>query len=188
MKKNILSLLLIAAIQTMALGQSSILKVDTKESQIHWIGKKVTGQHEGNIKLNSGSIAMDDKNIVGGSFEVDMASIVCTDLSGEYGTKLEKHLKSNDFFGVDDYPIAQMNIKGADQKMTNHFEVTGELTIRGITHPINFEMHLDGDQISTKLIVDRSKYDVRYRSGSFFENLGDKMIYDDFELDIILKL
>jgi polyisoprenoid-binding protein YceI len=188
MKKKNLSLLFVILSQTIIWGQSAIIDVNTDESQILWVGKKVTGQHDGTIKMISGSIEMEDQKIVGGSFEVDMTSIICTDLSGEYKTKLEKHLKSSDFFGVDEYPIAQMNFKGSEQKMANHFQVTGELTIKGITHPINFEMHLNNDHISTKLVVDRSKYDVSYRSGSFFDNLGDKMIYDEFELDVTLKL
>ena len=97
MKKKNLSLLFVILSQTIIWGQSAIIDVNTDESQILWVGKKVTGQHDGTIKMISGSIEMEDQKIVGGSFEVDMTSIICTDLSGEYKTKLEKHLKSSDF-------------------------------------------------------------------------------------------
>ena len=108
-------------------------------------------------------------------------------MKGEYKAKLEGHLKSNDFFEVENFPTASLVITSATKKMRNHHEVTAELTIRGITNPITFEMHIENDNAMAKLAIDRTKYDIRYRSNSFFDNLGDIAIYNEFELDIKLK-
>jgi polyisoprenoid-binding protein YceI len=187
MKKNLLTLSLVLSSILTVWGQSSLIPVDAEESNIHWMAKKVTGEHEGTINLLDGSLEMEGDKIVGGSFTVDMNSIICTDLSGEYKGKLEGHLESDDFFSVANFPKASLLITESEMKMKNHYQMTGALTIKGITHPVNFEMHVEGNTAMTKLIVDRSKYDIRFRSASFFENLGDKMIYDDFELAVNLK-
>ena len=64
----------------------------------------------------------------------------------------------------------------------------GELTIKGITHPINFSITLNSENNATAMLVfDRSKYDVRFRSGSFFDELGDKLILDDIKLEVALE-
>ena len=187
MKKKMITLSLILISFATAWSQSTIIKIEANESNIHWMAKKVTGEHEGNINLIDGSLEMDGEMISGGSFTVDMTSISCTDLTGEYKGKLEGHLKSDDFFSVDKFPKASLIITKSEMKMQNHYLMSGALTIKGITHPIDFEMHVEGNTAMTKLVVDRSKYNVRFRSASFFENLGDKMIYDDFELAVNLK-
>lgn len=186
MKKKIATLLLIA-VSTGVWSQSSVLKINTNDSKIHWLAKKVTGQHDGFINLIDGSLELDDEQITGGTFTVDMTSINVADLTGEYKEKLEGHLKSDDFFSVEQFPKSTLKITKANQKMANHYEMTADLTIKGITHPVTFEMHVEGDSANTKFMIDRSKYNVRYGSNSFFDNLGDKAIYDEFELDINLK-
>jgi len=165
--------------------------VDTEKSTIDWKGEKVTGQHTGTIELKSGSLEMKDNKLTGGTFVINMASINNTDLSGEYKTKLEGHLKSDDFFGVSTYPEATLVItKVKETKKSNVYDVTGNLTIKGITNPITFTATLidaNGTVVAnTNIIVDRSKYDVKYGSGSFFDNLGDKTIYDEFTLTVNL--
>jgi len=186
MKKKIATLLLIA-VSTGVWSQSSVLKINTNDSKIHWLAKKVTGQHDGFINLIDGSLELDDEQITGGTFTVDMTSINVADLTGEYKGKLEGHLKSDDFFSVEQFPKSTLKITKANQKMENHYEMIADLTIKGITHPVTFEMHVEGDNANTKFMIDRSKYNVRYGSNSFFDNLGDKAIYDEFELDINLK-
>ena len=174
MKKKMKILLLIFAVTTTAWSQSSMIQIDASGSTIHWTAEKVTGAHEGNISLIDGNIEMEGDQIKGGSFTVDMTTIISTDLSGEYKNKLEGHLKSDDFFSVEKFPKAFMVITKSEKKMDNHYAMEGALTVKGITHPINFEMHIEGNSATTKLIVDRSKYDVRFRSASFFENLEIK--------------
>lgn len=186
MKKKISTLLLLAFTTTLW-SQSSIVKINTDKSNIHWLAKKVTGQHDGYISLKNGSLEMDGAQLTGGSFEVDMTSINVADLTGEYKAKLEGHLKSDDFFGIETFPVSNLTFTEVNQKMKNHYEITADPTIKGITAPVTFEMHFEGNQASTKFMVDRAKYNVRYGSNSFFNNLGDKAIYDEFQLEVTLN-
>ncbi|EAQ47966.1 MULTISPECIES: YceI family protein [Leeuwenhoekiella] len=162
-------------------------KVSVKSSSITWVGKKVTGKHSGTIDLKDGFFEMENGNITGGEFVIDMNSIACTDLEGDSKGQLEGHLKSDDFFGVENHPTAKLVITNA-VKDGNSYTVTGDLTIKETTEPISFDLQQAGDNFTTTLTIDRSKYNVRYGSGSFFDNLGDKTIYDDFTLDINLSI
>jgi polyisoprenoid-binding protein YceI len=161
-------------------------KINVKESSVNWVGKKVTGKHNGTINLKEGYLEMEGENLVGGMFVIDMTTINVTDLSGDMKGKLEGHLKSDDFFGIENYPTASLVISNA-KKTGNTYTVMGDITIKGITQPITFNLTKDGNTATSKVVIDRSKFNVRYGSGSFFDNLGDKTIYDDFELDITLK-
>lgn len=163
-------------------------EVNVEESTIEWTGEKVTGSHNGTIKLKNGYLLIEDDEIVGGEFVMDMQSIKVTDLEGEYKQKLEGHLKSEDFFGVEKYPTAKLVITDAAKKSDGKFGIVGDLTIKEDTHPITFDLTMEDEHTATtELTIDRSKYNVRYGSGSFFDNLGDKTIYDNFDLDITLK-
>ena len=160
--------------------------LNTKESKIEWEGEKLTGSHEGTIMFKEGYLDMDGDKITGGEFIVDMTSIVATDLEGEGKQKLEGHLKSDDFFGVANHPTAKLTIKNATKK-GDSYGVIADLTIKGKTNPVTFDLEMNGDTATTELTVDRTEYDVKYGSGSLFDNLGDNVIYDDFELDVTLK-
>jgi polyisoprenoid-binding protein YceI len=165
--------------------------VNTEKSNIDWKGEKVTGEHTGTIKISNGTLELKDGKLKGGEFVIDMTSLENTDLDGEYKGKLEGHLKSDDFFGVAKFPEATLKIKSVKETAKNGvYNVTADLTIKGITNPITFTATLintDGVIVAnTNIIVDRSKYDVRYGSGSFFDNLGDKTIYDEFTLSVNL--
>ena len=169
------------------------VKVDLSKSTIDWLGKKVTGQHNGTINLKSGELTMDGSELTGGSFEIDMGSIVVEDIKDEtYNAKLVGHLKSDDFFSAAKFPAAGFIITEAKavNKDGNNYHIKGDLTIKGITNKIEFPAKVENSEAgltaSAQIVVDRSKFDVRYGSGSFFENLGDKMIYDDFTLDVKL--
>lgn len=162
-------------------------KVNVEKSKIEWLGKKVTGQHNGTINLQEGALVFKGKKLAGGNFKVDMTSINTTDLSGEYKGKLDGHLKSEDFFGVEKFPTATLVFKTIADKGNNVYTVTADLEIKGKTNPIVFDITVNKDTATTKLIVDRTKYDIKYGSGSFFDNLGDKTIYDEFELDVTLN-
>ena len=180
--------LLLLAVALTAFTNIDGEKVMVKDSSITWLGKKVTGQHEGTISLKSGYFMMDGESMVGGEFVIDMQSITVTDLkAGKGKEKLEGHLKSGDFFGVDNHPTATLTIKRA-ARTGNKYTVTADLTIKDITNPITFDIMRDGNKMTANVTVDRSKFDVRYGSGSFFDNLGDKTIYDDFDLTVKLNL
>lgn len=164
-------------------------KVDTKLSNLEWSGKKPTGEHKGTINLSSGTLSVKDGAVTGGAFEIDMNSLVNKDLTGEWIGKLEGHLKSADFFDVTGFPKAKFEITsvtpvaaGKEGGFTH--SVKGNLTIKGKTNEIGFDAVIkikDGKAAcSGTAVVDRSKFDVRYGSKSFFADIGDKIIYDDF--------
>ncbi|WP_374957460.1 YceI family protein [Gilvibacter sp.] len=179
--------LLLLAIAFSAFNTSTVEKLMVKDSTITWVGKKVTGQHEGTINLKSGYFMMDGESMVGGEFVIDMTSINVTDLqAGKGKEKLEGHLKSDDFFGVEAHPTATLTVKNAARN-GNTYTVNADLTIKGKTNPITFDITKDGTNMTANVTIDRSKFDVRYGSGSFFDNLGDKTIYDDFDLTVNLS-
>lgn len=162
-------------------------EIKIKESNITWVGKKVTGSHTGNINLKNGFFNVEDGTPVGGEFVMDMTSINVTDLTGENKAKLEGHLKSDDFFGIEKYPTAKLIITSISKKEDDNYGVVANLTIKEETHPVTFDLNWSENAASTKLTIDRSKYNVRYGSGSFFDNLGDNTIYDNFDLQVDLK-
>jgi len=164
-------------------------KVNVEKSTIKWTGEKLTGSHEGTINLLEGYFEMENGKLTGGEFTADMTSINVTDLTAGNGKeKLEGHLNSDDFFGVKKYPTAKFVMTTVVEKSEGVYGVAGEMTIKGKTNPIAFDLKMSGETAMTTLVIDRSKYDVRYGSGSFFDNLGDKTIYDEFTLDITLKM
>ena len=165
--------------------------MDKTNSSIVWKAYKVTGSHTGTIVLKDGELQFKKGVLQSGKFEIDMTSINVTDLQGEYKGKLEGHLKSPDFFNVAENPTASFtttSVKAGEG--ANSYNVVGNLTIKGITNEISFVANVDNSQtpiVSTASIkVDRSKFDVRYGSNSFFDNLGDKAIYDEFDLEVKL--
>lgn len=166
-------------------------KVDTDESVINWKGYKVTGQHYGTVKLKEGSLEYTDGMLSGGSFAIDMGTITVGDLEGEYKGKLENHLKSDDFFGVKNYPTAKFVITEVISRgKPGDYRITGDLTIKETTKPVKFNASITeegGKHVAmADITIDRAEYDVRYGSGSFFDNLGDKTIYDEFDLQVKL--
>ncbi len=165
-------------------------KVDTAASEITWKGYKVTGEHAGTIKIKEGKLDYEAGILQGGSFTIDMNSITCTDLEGEYKGQLEGHLKSPDFFGVEKYPTAKLNITDVAANGVNRYKVTADLTIKETTKPVKFIVNTteeNGKIVAVSDIqIDRTEYDVRYGSGSFFDSLGDKTIYDEFDLSVKL--
>ncbi|WP_378177329.1 YceI family protein [Aquimarina sp. SS2-1] len=185
-KRNTLVFALILTAATSVFAQKKEIKAS--ESTINWTGEKVTGEHTGTLNFSSGFLNFENEKLTGGEFVVDMTSLEVTDLeAGKGKEKLEGHLNSDDFFGVKNHKKATLVIKNAS-KMDGGYKVTGDLTIKGKTNPITFDLAVDGDKASTKLKVDRTKYDIKYGSGSFFDNLGDKTIYDEFELAVNLKM
>lgn len=191
MKKSILlSLSLIVAVLFQSeLSAQESFNVDSKASKLEWVGKKVTGKHNGTILVKSGKVNL-EKNGVTGNFEIDMNQIVVKDLSGEYKTKLENHLKSDDFFSVEKFPTATFVISSSKDLGKGKYNITGDLTIKGITNSVSFPATITKNSAGLKaeadITFDRTKWNVQYNSGNFFEGLGDKMIYDDIELKLEL--
>ena len=162
-------------------------EVNTKQSSVEWFGKKIGSKHKGNIQLKSGYFELKGDKIVEGNFVVDMTTITNTDLENEnYNQKLVGHLKSDDFFGVEKYPSATFEVKQSSTFSNGKATLSGDITIKGKTESISFETVRTGKEYSAKVEIDRSKFDVRYGSNSFFDNLGDKAIDDIFMLEIKL--
>ena len=183
---SIIIIILIFSTQSID-AQEKLLNIET--SNIRWFGEEITGkQHYGDLKFSSGYIKINDEVISGGNFIVNMNSLTVEDLSGGGKKRLEGHLKSTAFFGVSDHPQAALNISSLAEINGNSQILVGELTIKGITHPIDFSITLSSENNATAMLVfDRSKYDVRFRSGSFFDELGDKLILDDIKLEVALE-
>ncbi|OFX75162.1 MAG: hypothetical protein A2X12_12040 [Bacteroidetes bacterium GWE2_29_8] len=164
--------------------------VNSLKTKLVWTGKKVIGMHTGNIIVSKGTMYVENNKIVSGDFDIDMKTITDTDLEDpKTNASLVGHLKSEDFFNIGKYPIANLKIKNVIQK-GEKFLIKADLTIKGITKPLEFEANIKISEnniiASSTILVDRTKYDIKYGSGKFFEGLGDKIIYDEFELKINL--
>lgn len=160
---------------------------DTAKSQLQWLGEKVTGQHNGTVKLKSGWLTWENNKITSGEFLIDMKTIK----DNESTAKLINHLKSDDFFGVEKYPVSKLTITESTPFDKGTATVKGNLTIKENTNPVEFRAVMkksegEGLWLYTNVTVDRTKYNVRYGSGTFFDNLGDKTIFDEFKLKINL--
>ena len=169
-------------------AQEATNVIDTKSSTLNWVGKKITtSQHNGSLKFLSGELTICPNNdgseslVCGGKFSVDMTSLLVEDLTGSGKKRLEGHLKSDDFFSVNKHKTAYLSINSS-KATDSGFIAQGSLTIKDITHPIEFKLTRNLGGFVADLVFDRSKYNVKYNSGSFFENLGDNLILDDIEL------
>ncbi len=176
---------MLVGVSTFSFGQE--LNADIEKSTVKWTGKKVGGEHYGQIALKNGSVSIKADIITKGTFVMDMTSITNTDLeSEEYNAKLIGHLKSDDFFGVEKFPTATLQITESTKFIDGKAEVAGELTIKNITHPIKFSTSYKDKVFDATIVVDRAKYEVKYGSESFFKGLGDKVIDDEFTLNVKL--
>lgn len=169
------------------------IDIDLTQSKLEWTGKKLGGEHYGEIQLVSGYLTFTKTKLTGGTFEMDMTSITCVDITDQKSNKrLLDHLKSEDFFSVVRFPKSSFIITKVDSKSATEYLITGDLTIKGKTNPITFTTKIDTLNNQTiaeaTLVFDRSKYDVKFGSQSFFENLGDKLVYDDVDMNIKLVL
>jgi len=166
--------------------------VNTTESVIEWEAKKVTGQHNGKVPLSGGQMVIDGKKLVSGNFEANMAELKTVELNGNGSPRLDGHLKSDDFFSTEKFPKATFTMTNAKENGSGKYDITGDLVIKGISKPVSFTAAVapQGDKIlgSATITIDRTKYDIKYRSSNWFENLGDKAIYDEFQIVVKLVL
>jgi len=161
-------------------------EVNTESSVVKWTGYKVTGQHEGTIMIKKGSLTFKNNVLVGGKFVIDMSTINTTDLEGDYKKKLDGHLKDEDFFSVEKHKTASLVFTSLKQNGTNYI-VNADLTIKGITNKVKFKMQVLENSAIADLKIDRTKYDIKYGSASFFDDLKDRAIYDEFDLNVNLS-
>lgn len=189
-----MKLLLAAALllAPVAQAKTETWNVNTADSKISWEGRKKIGDaHTGELALKTGKVIMNGGKLTGGEFEIDMQSLKVTDIKDEgMNAKLVGHLKSDDFFSVDKFPVATLKITKVAAGKDGKQNISGSLTIKGKTHPISFpaEVHPGKDSVHAvaNFNVDRTKYDVRYNSMKFFSSLGDKVINDEFSVKVDL--
>ena len=167
------------------------VRVNAKRSTINWIGSKIASSHEGTVNVQKGVLMIDHGTLVGGQFSIDMNSISCSDIESEKKNKyLVDHLKSDDFFDVKQFPLAIITITKAVKGEGNSYEIVADLTIKGITRPVTFSANVQVNGLNflatAKIKIDRTKWDIKYNSGNFFKDLGDKMILDEIEFDVFL--
>jgi polyisoprenoid-binding protein YceI len=166
--------------------------LNTEKSKLKWTGEKIAGYHTGFVGFQSGQIEFDGKKISSGNIRMNMKTITCIDLkSRKYNEKLIRHLKGEDFFNVEKFKYAELKVvsfREGDEKKQGW--ITGEITIKGISHelefPVSFEQKNNNWVFMGKTAIDRSKFQIRYKSPSFFNDLGDSMIKDEFKLEFYL--
>lgn len=166
-------------------------KIQPASSTVNWTGKKILGLHTGNINIANGFIEITNNEITAGEIEIDMSSIVITDIDDKKThDEFLAHLKNDDFFAVDKFNISKLIFTDAKRIEENKFKINGILTIKDISHPVSYistvEIFTDFLHSLGEIVIDRTLYNIRYGSGKFIDNLGDKLIYDDFVLQFKL--
>ena len=184
-KKLFFRVILCFAITSLAFTSVITKDIIVKESVIKWNAYKVTGEHHGTILLKEGVLKFENDILIGGTFIVDMTSLTVDDQKGMKKKFLTKHLKSDDFFDVKKHTTSKLTFTEV-LKTESYYTITANLTIKGITKPISFNMNIKNNTATAKLKVNRTHYNIKYRSTSFFQNLKNKAINDEFDLDITL--
>lgn len=188
MKNNLLALSLgLVMIPAYALAKADAFQVDTSKSKATWVGAKLGGSHNGELKIKSGELMVEKGALTGGTVEMDMASLTNKDLSdAESNAKLVGHLKSDDFFSAEKHPTSSFKITKVENKGGKAL-VSGDLTIKGITKPVvpfpaDVKVDKKGVIAKGQMNVDRTLYDIKYRSLKYFSEIGDKVIKDQFQV------
>lgn len=178
-------ILSIIALFVAAVAMGQVKKLHLQASNLQWEAKKVVGAgHKGTLTFSSGEFTYKNNELVGGSFVVDMNTLTVTDedMDAKGKAKLEGHLKSDDFFAVKKFPTATLKLKTVTKTQAG-YKAEGDLTIKGITKPVTVELlRTAAEGFASTVVINRTQYDIKYGSGSFFSNLGDKAIEDNFTI------
>ena len=188
MKKTSTTLSLIACMFFMTAFnpiKDDIYTVDVERSTIEWSAKKVGGGHAGTVKIAGGNLIHTGKTLKSGSFQMNMSSITSDN------ARVTNHLKSDDFFSTEKNPMSKFEITKVTSAGIDRVNITGNLSIKGFTHPVTFPASVKQQKgvlvaVASGIRVDRTKYDIKFRSKTFFGDIGDKAIDDEFELSINL--
>ena len=162
--------------------------INTGKSTVKWIGKKISGAHSGKISLKDGGLDFEDNKLTGGRFTMDMTTIGVEDVEGKTKEKFEGHLKSEDFFDVENYPTSKLTIKQIAKK-PGGYGIAADLKIKDTIKTVTFDLTVDEKEklAEADLVIDRTQYDIKFGSGNFFDDLGEALIYDDFQLNVKLS-
>jgi polyisoprenoid-binding protein YceI len=172
--------------------ETTNFKIVSSNSNVEWTGRKITGAHNGTIGIKEGNFIFNDGKVKNGQIVIDTTSIKILDVTDPAtNTQFAGHLASDDFFSIDKFPTATFDVISVKEIADRTFYLEGDLTIKDITHTVGFEATVENNRnaitLSGKLVIDRTKYDIRFRSGNFFKDLGDTLIYNDFELNFNIK-
>ena len=178
--------LFLFAFTCLAFTKNTTKKVDIEKSVVKWVGYKLTGQHEGTISIREGELNFENNVLTGGTFTIDMSSINTTDLEGGSKNRLDEHLKDEDFFDVYKYKTAAMVFKEIKPSNKDYL-IKADLTIKGITNEILFNMSVSETSATANLKIDRTQFNITYKSATFTNILKDKAIYDEFDLSVKLS-
>jgi len=182
MKNLLLSILLVFPVLLFAQ-----VSLDLEKSKVKWTGKKITNSsHWGSLRFSEATLDFDGDDLVSGKFIVDMNTMSVDDIQGRGKQRLEGHLRNEDFFDVDNHKEAILMFNDRVSLTNGVYEISGSLTIKGISNPVKFTLVPNGKNYSSSLVFDRTKFEITYSSGNFFENLGDRLILDDVELEVSL--
>ncbi len=178
-------------LSTIAFGSN----VDLNKSKATWKGSKVVGStHTGEVKIQSASVDYLKDTPKSANVVIDMSTITNTDLTDpKWNAKLVGHLKSDDFFGVKKHKTSSLKVTEIQSLKSGQFKGKGELTIKGETKKIDFTASTVKETpkthvIKADLVFDRTDFGIKYGSGKFFDNLGDKMISDKVKVTVELHI
>lgn len=166
-------------------------QVNVETSTLKWNAKKVGGAHYGTVKLANGSLDFDaTSKLIGGTFTIDMTTITVDDLQGDMQAGLLTHLKGEDFFAVDANPTSTLTITTVKELAPNSYEVTADLSIKGIINPVTFVASVDPATmaVTAPISLDRTLWDIKFRSLKFFSDVADKAIDDTVTYEVTLNL
>jgi polyisoprenoid-binding protein YceI len=168
--------------------ETTNFKIVSSNSNVDWTGRKVTGAHNGTIGIKEGNFILSDGKVKGGNVIINTSTIEILDVTDPAtNAQFAGHLASDDFFSIEKFPTASFDIISVKEVSNSTYYLEGYLTIKDITHLVGFEATVANNRntisLTGKLIIDRTKYDIKFRSGNFFKDLGDTLIYNDFELD-----
>ena len=186
MKSIKIFIISVFALTFLGFTQKITKKVNVETSVVIWTGYKLTGQHEGTITIKEGVLLFENEILTGGNFIIDMTTINTTDLQGGSKNRLDGHLKNKHFFDVDKHKIAAMTFKDVKPNGNSHL-IKADLTIKGITKEISFNMAVSENSATANLKIDRTEFNITYKSASLGNVLKDKAIYDEFDLRVKLE-
>lgn len=162
-------------------------QVNAEESQVNWQGERVLAEHTGTVEVKSGEFMIENNELVSGNVVIDMTTII----TDENIDSLENHLKSDDFFNVSNYPEASLELTSIEKiSDSQEYQASGDMTIKGITKEIIFPVTLK--EANNELVLessfglDRTNWEINFRSGKFFQDLGDNLIRDEINFQIML--
>ena len=189
----IICCMLLTGAQNALLDSQKKLNINTASSEVKWSADYAFyfGGHYGTIEFSEGHFIKTGDVITGGEFIIDMHSIKNTDIDKEdANASLVEHLKNEDFFDVEKFPTAKLVITNVIYHDQTHMKIVANLTIKGVTKPVDFQAEVDfkSKSMSTRFKIDRTRWDINYGSKSVTDSLKDSVISDAIGFEVTLRL